>query len=68
MLVAGVAGEARGPGSCETPVKAGVIRGVGAAEAKAGRSKSAPASDATVAAIFMWRFMAATPVYLSVTE
>jgi hypothetical protein len=32
--------------------------GVGVPEARAGRSMVAPASAATVTAIFMWRFMA----------
>jgi hypothetical protein len=56
-----------GPGSCATPGMTGATSGVGAAEAKAGRSRNAPASDATDAAVFMWRFMAAIP-FFSVTE
>jgi hypothetical protein len=56
---AGVAGAARGPGSEATPESVGMTSGVGVPEASAGRSKIvAPASDATVTAIFMWRFMA----------
>ena len=61
MLAAGLAAAAIGPGSCATPGSTGAMSGVGAAEARAGRSKSAPASNATDAAVFMWRFMAAIP-------
>ena len=67
MVAAGFDADAIGPGSCATPVKAGATSGVGAAVARAGRSKSAPASNATDAAVFMWRFMAAIP-FFSVTE
>jgi hypothetical protein len=59
MFETAVAFGAIGPGSAATPESVGMTSGVGVPEASAGRSKVvAPASDATVTAIFMWRFMA----------
>jgi hypothetical protein len=61
IVADGLAAGAIGPGSCATPGRTGAASGVGAAVATAGRSRSAPASDATDAAVLMWRFMAAIP-------
>jgi hypothetical protein len=63
MVAAGVAAGAIGPGRPETPGRLGMTSGVGVPEARAGRSKVAPASAATATAIFMWRFLMAVSLF-----
>jgi hypothetical protein len=65
IVAEGVAAGASGPGSDATPGTFGMTSGVGVAEASAGRSRVAPASEATVTAIFMWRFMAVLSLFLA---
>ena len=63
IVAAGVAVRATTPGSGATPGIEGMTSGVGVPEASAGRSIAAPASAATVTAIFMWRFMAVLSLF-----